>query len=133
MLRRTRGGGQDRGSRGTGASFDDSGPDSTELDAEVASWVASERLLLGSVLLDSEVISADHLNDVLRVGPGDRRRIGEQLMQRAGVTEQQIADGLARQFGIRGVDLSVETPDQVAIDMIGEAMSAAARHPDVGR
>ena len=127
MLRRTRGGGQDRGSRGTGASFDDSGPDSSELDAEVASWVASERSLLGSVLLDAEVISADHLNDVLRVGPGDRRRIGEQLMQRAGVTEQQIAEGLAAQFGIRCVDLAVEVPDPDAIEMIGEAMCRRLR------
>ena len=102
------------------ASFDDSGPDSSGLDAEVAAWLASERELLGSVLLGAGTISADGLTDVLRHAPDDRRRIGEQLIVQAGITEQQVAEGIATQFGIRHVDLQNETPEPAALDLVGE-------------
>ncbi len=78
---------------------------------------------LGAVLLKSKLLQPDQLDDALSQQAGSGRRLGEILIERGWIFPQDLARGLATQFGI----------DYVNIQHVSVDVRAAARlDPNIG-
>jgi type IV pilus assembly protein PilB len=79
---------------------------------------------LGAVLLKSKLLQPDQLDDALSQQAGSGRRLGEILIERGWIFPQDLARGLATQFGI----------DYVNIQHVSVDLRAAARlDPAIGQ
>ncbi len=124
MLRRSR---VDQGSGGPhqkGRRKVPDAPINTErLDNEINHWMTDQRPLIGEVLLQSGVISAEQLTDALIRQKETGGRIGEIL----GLDEETLAATLATQFQIKLADLRGESPQRLALDRVGEDLARKYR------
>ena len=99
--------------------------DAASLQHEIEDWVHSQRPLLGELLV-GEAVDAEQLTNALWYQQEHGGRLGE-ILVRFGVTdESEIAHALAQQFEIPYADLRHESPQQEAIDLVGQEL--ARRH-----
>ena len=100
------------------------GPSGNYLPRLDHSYFAEEtRPHLGAVLLKSKLLQPDQLDDALSQQAGSGRRLGEILIERGWLFPQDLARGLAAQFGI----------DYVNIQHVSVDVRAAARlDPEIG-
>jgi type IV pilus assembly protein PilB len=82
------------------------------------------RPLLGSILLERGLLAPDRLAEALAEAQATRRRLGEVLLGRAWIYEQELARALAYQYGLEYVDLHTACRN---------ARDAALLDPAVGR
>jgi MSHA biogenesis protein MshE len=64
-----------------------------------------EKIRLGDVLIQQKLISQEQLKFVLEQQRRNGRKLGRLLVENGFVTDEQICDGLARQFGIPYINL----------------------------
>jgi hypothetical protein len=89
------------------------------------SYFAEEtRPHLGAVLLKSKLLQPDQLDDALSQQSGTGRRLGEILIERGWIFPQDLARGLAAQFGLDYVNIQ-----HVSVDL----RAAACLDPGIGR
>ena len=79
---------------------------------------------LGAVLLQSRMLQPEQLDDALSQQQGTGRRLGEILIERGWLFPQDLARGLALQFGIDYVDIQ-----RVSVDL----RAAACLDPEIGQ
>jgi hypothetical protein len=83
---------------------------------------------LGAVLLKSRMLQPEQLDDALSQQQGTGRRLGEILIERGWLFPQDLARGLALQFGIDYVDIqrvSVDLRAAACLDpVLGQRLSA---------
>ena len=83
---------------------------------------------LGAVLLKSRMLQPEQLDNALSQQQGSGRRLGEILIERGWLFPQDLARGLALQFGIDYVDIqrvSVDLRAAACLDpVIGQRLSA---------
>src|SRR4051812_24262218 len=78
--------------------------DAASLKAEIDEWVASNRPLIGELLID-ENLDAEQLTNALWYQKEHGGRLGEILPHFGVISEQQMANALSRQFDIPRADL----------------------------
>ncbi|MCB1256162.1 MAG: Flp pilus assembly complex ATPase component TadA [Microthrixaceae bacterium] len=102
--------------------------DSETLEHEIDTWVTSNRPKLGEVLLELGSIDPDDLLDALQhqnenpTGEG-AARLGNILLKLGKIDEGHLAAALAHQFGIPFIDLTEETPQKDATQLVGEELA----------
>jgi len=82
------------------------------------------RPLLGSILLERGLVAPERLAEALAEGQATQRRLGEVLLGRNWIYEQELARALAYQYGLEYVDLNTACRN---------AREAALLDPEVGR
>jgi len=96
--------------------------DAASLEHEIDDWVRSQRPLLGELLV-GDIVDAEQLTNALWYQQEHGGRLGEILVHFGVTDEAHVAQALAQQFEIPFEDLLHETPDQAAIDLVGEDIS----------
>src|SRR5689334_9814353 len=91
--------------------------DAASLKAEIDDWVSSSRTPIGELLIENG-LDAEQLTNALWYQKEHGGRLGEILSHFDVVSEAQLADALATQFGIPRADLLHDKPDTEAIDRI---------------
>lgn len=79
---------------------------------------------LGAILLRSRMLEPEQLDDALSQQAGTGKRLGEILVERGWLFPQDLARGLALQYGIDYIDIQC-----VSVDL----RAAACLHPEVGQ
>lgn len=93
----------------------------------------SSRPRIGELLVAEGIASAEALDAALaeqRVAGG---RVGDILVRDGAITEAHLVRVLARQFGIRFIDIEDQVPDEEAGQMIRESFARKFRAIGVGR
>lgn len=85
-----------------------------------------EKLRLGDLLVETKMITAIQLQEALNEQARTGEKVGELLVEKGWVTEQDILEVLEFQLGIPHIDLSKYLIEQKVATMIPEAM--ARRH-----
>ncbi len=75
---------------------------------------------LGDILIDNGILSSVQLDEALRVGKRTSTRIGRVIVNLGYATEEDIANGLAIQFGIPSVMLTTMIVDPEVLKLIPE-------------
>src|ERR1043166_8203551 len=75
---------------------------------------ATERRLLGDILLERGAVRSEILKEALRQQKRDHRLLGDLLLER-GVAERDLVSALSLQTGCATVDLDVEVPSDEAL------------------
>lgn len=83
-----------------------------------------ERPHLGAILLKSKLLQPEQLDDALSQQAGTGQRLGEILIERGWLFPQDLARGLASQFGLGYVDIQ-----RVSVDL----RAAASLRPEIGQ
>ena len=85
-----------------------------------------EKLRLGDVLVQQQLISAEQLQDALQAQKGTGKRLGRLLIEAGIVTEEAVAHGLARQLRAPVVNLKSFPLKSETVRLLAE--SPARRH-----
>lgn len=78
---------------------------------------------LGEVLVDSELINEDQLNEALLLQKQDYKPLGELLVHLEYITEEQLYKALEYFFQVPYIDLLEVTPQKEALALINEAVA----------
>ena len=80
----------------------------------------TERVRLGDVLIQQEVITADQLTDALRAQQesGNKKLVGEVLVQLGYCTEDDIISALAKNYGVPYAKITPKVVDASVIDSL---------------
>jgi type IV pilus assembly protein PilB len=76
---------------------------------------ASEKRLLGEVLVDRRHLTPAQLSEALLQQRVSGKRLGTLLVELGALDERDLADALGEHFGVPVVDLRHTPPDEVAI------------------
>lgn len=77
--------------------------------------MSKKRRHLGEILYKKGYVSKENLINAIKEGKKTHRRLGEILVEKKLATEDQVYEGLAKQFGLEFVDLAtVDVPDAVS-------------------
>lgn len=83
----------------------------------------TERKRLGEILLEMKLLTGEQLKQALEKSAKNKVLLGALLLREGLVSEENMAQALANQFGLRYVDLSSwDEPDALAIKMIPESV-----------
>lgn len=119
MLRRSRNQADEKPSSASAPSRHDAPASShVELSTDVKAWVDTERTLFGEILLEMELVTPDQLTDALAAQRDDPKPLGELLRLQGHLSEDDVADALAKQFGLEVADLRTSEPEPKAIAMV---------------
>ena len=95
--------------------------------------MAQKRRHLGEILYKKGYVSKENLIKAIKKGKQANRRLGEMLVEMGLATEDQVYEGLAKQFGLEFVDLdNVEIP-QNASKLIPEELIKKERIIPLGQ
>jgi type IV pilus assembly protein PilB len=87
--------------------------------SEPAPALLTARRLLGAILLERGVIERDRLTEALAEAEASGMRVGDVLLRRGWIYEQELARAVACQYGLEYVDLntaSVNPRDAALLD-----------------
>jgi type IV pilus assembly protein PilB len=85
--------------------------------------MARSRKKLGDILVGWGALKPEQVDQAVKVARGSGKRLGEVLTELGFATEDQVAKGLANQFGMEYVDLSqVSATKQVDVKLIPEEL-----------
>lgn len=79
-----------------------------------------KKVKVGEALLNEGMITPAILEGALHAQKGTGRRLGKILVEMKAVSEEQIAEVLAKQLGVRFVKLRLERPNPKALFMLSE-------------
>ncbi len=82
---------------------------------------------IGEMLINKGKITADQLATALNAKASSRQRIGELLVGLGFVSEWDIAECLAEQYGFDVVDPETVTPDPTALKILDGAFAMSHR------
>ena len=80
--------------------------------------MSKKRKHLGELLYRLKMVDKETLKDAIKFGKAHNQRLGEILVERNVVTEEQIAQVLAKQFGIEYINLDDNPISQEALKLI---------------
>ena len=95
-----------------------------ETDSAVAA-AENQARMLGELLVDRGVLTAEQLVHALEGQAGAGQRLGEFLVSKRVLTERDLAGVLAEQFGLDVVDLRHHFPDPTAVVALPESHARA--------
>jgi type IV pilus assembly protein PilB len=74
---------------------------------------------IGEMLLSKGKLTQEQLNIAIAARTGQRRRLGRVLTALGFVTEKDVAECLGEQYGLEVIDPGKFTPDPKALDLLG--------------
>ncbi len=81
--------------------------------------MARNRKKLGEILVAKGVVSQEDMDKALGIAKGSRRRVGQALVEAGFATDEQVAQGLAEQYGVPYVNPNdPATKETVQVDLI---------------
>ncbi|MEO0482194.1 MAG: ATPase, T2SS/T4P/T4SS family [Planctomycetota bacterium] len=86
--------------------------------------MARSRKDLGEILVGAGVVSAEQVGQATKIAEGAGKRLGETLIEAGFASEDAVAKGMAKQFGMPYVDLSEKSVhDRVDLSLIPEDLA----------
>jgi len=101
---------------------DESGADAT---TRAVIPISGGRGQLGELLVGAQIISHDQLAEALIQQSSSGKRIGATLVELGAITERNLAEALSTQLLVPLVDLSQQTPDPDAVEVLPESVARA--------